>query len=109
MNESFSFWKPVIHLKSWPAVWLIGDYGWNAGQQRFDMNPVDSAVAETGHDVTLRQIEFSLSIPICAWCKPGVAGSAVIVSHGICLRHLKQMRLKLEKRRRKAAEISASA
>jgi len=40
------------------------------------------------------QIEFSLAVPVCAWCKPrergAVAGS---LSHGICLRHLKKLKL----------------
>ena len=47
--------------------------------------------------MTASQIEFPLAVSVCAWCKPkepdAVRGS---LSHGICPRHLK--RLKLEAR-----------
>jgi hypothetical protein len=40
------------------------------------------------------QIEFPLAVAVCAWCKPRDQGAlAGSLSHGICLRHLKKMKL----------------
>jgi hypothetical protein len=39
------------------------------------------------------QIEFSLVVPVCAWCKPRERGAPGAVSHGICLRHMKKLKL----------------
>jgi len=55
--------------------------------------------------MTGNQIELTLPVAVCAWCKPNERGSGIgAVSHGICLRHLRQFRLQLEcgvtKRRR---------
>jgi hypothetical protein len=73
------------------------------------MKLLESAGEEAVGNTSLRQIEFTLPVAVCAWCKPGtVGGTMSIVSHGICLRHLKKMRLKLEKHRRKAVEASHS-
>jgi hypothetical protein len=73
------------------------------------MKLLENPGAEAVGDTAPRQIEFILPVAVCAWCKPGVGGGAMnIVSHGICLRHLKKMRLKLEKHRRKAVEASHS-
>jgi hypothetical protein len=45
------------------------------------------------------QIEFPLAVAVCAWCRPNELGAAVgEVSHGICLRHLRKLRLDLQKR-----------
>ena len=48
------------------------------------------------------QNEFPLRIPICAWCKPKNRGVELgtglgVISHGICPRHLKKLRLELQK------------
>jgi len=43
------------------------------------------------------QREFSLSVSICAWCKPNELGAGLgAVSHGICLRHLKNLKLQAQ-------------
>jgi hypothetical protein len=44
-----------------------------------------------------KQIEFPLSVPVCAWCqpRPGNIPDARPLSHGICPRHLKAMRLQI--------------
>jgi hypothetical protein len=44
--------------------------------------------------MTERQIEFPLPVAVCAWCKPKEQGTgAGVSSHGICLRHLKKLKL----------------
>jgi len=43
------------------------------------------------------QTEFSLSVSICAWCKPHERGAGLgAVSHGICLRHLRKLKLQVQ-------------
>ena len=44
------------------------------------------------------QIEFPLSVPVCAWCKPGLKRGleSRALTHGICPRHLRVMRLKMQ-------------
>jgi hypothetical protein len=43
------------------------------------------------------QAEFSLSVSICAWCKPNERGAGLgAISHGICLRHLKNLKLQAQ-------------
>ena len=40
------------------------------------------------------QIEFPLAVSVCAWCKPKERGAGMgSLSHGICLRHLKKLKL----------------
>jgi hypothetical protein len=44
--------------------------------------------------MTSSQIEFPLAVSVCAWCKPKERGAVLgSLSHGICLRHLKKMKL----------------
>ena len=44
------------------------------------------------------QIEFALRVPVCAWCKPRHLGHGLgALSHGICPRHLRKMKLKLQR------------
>ena len=44
-----------------------------------------------------RQIEFPLSVAVCAWCRPRELGASLgALSHGICLRHLRKMKLELQ-------------
>jgi hypothetical protein len=44
--------------------------------------------------MTASQIEFPLQVSVCAWCKPQTrAGEPAVISHGICLRHLKKLKL----------------
>jgi hypothetical protein len=46
--------------------------------------------------MTGQQIEFPLSVAVCAWCEPVEPGASVgELSHGICLRHLKKLKLQL--------------
>lgn len=40
--------------------------------------------------MTGEQIEFAMDVAECAWCRPPKPGGK-IVSHGICLRHLRQL------------------
>ena len=43
-----------------------------------------------------RQIELPLGVPVCAWCRPRESHADVgMISHGICLRHLREMKLSL--------------
>ena len=47
------------------------------------------------------QTEFSLRVPVCAWCQPKKRGadpgnSPGSISHGICLRHLRKLKLELQ-------------
>jgi hypothetical protein len=51
----------------------------------------------TGAPVNPKQIEFPLAVPVCAWCKPRKPSPVLsaLVSHGICLKHLKSFRLEL--------------
>jgi hypothetical protein len=43
------------------------------------------------------QIEFPLAVAVCAWCKPKKRGTSVVaLSHGICLRHLKKLKLEAQ-------------
>ena len=45
-----------------------------------------------------RQIEFSMAVPVCAWCEPRKPGvTRVAVTHGICPRHFKQLKLETQK------------
>jgi hypothetical protein len=49
-----------------------------------------------------QQREFLLPVAICAWCEPKNCGvelgaSLGAISHGICPRHLKKLRLELQK------------
>jgi len=47
--------------------------------------------------MTASQTEFSLSVSICAWCKPTERGAGLgAISHGICLRHLKNLKLQTQ-------------
>jgi hypothetical protein len=40
------------------------------------------------------QIEFPLQVAVCAWCNPKERSAVVgVLSHGICLRHLKKLKL----------------
>jgi hypothetical protein len=58
--------------------------------------------------MTGSQTEFSLQVAICAWCEPVERGAGLgVVSHGICLRHLRKLKLQtqglLPKRIRRSA------
>jgi hypothetical protein len=44
------------------------------------------------------QIEFPLRVAVCAWCRPKERGDTLgAISHGICPRHLRKLRLQLDK------------
>jgi len=58
------------------------------------------------------QLDLSLRVAICAWCKPRTPlGEIGSLSHGICPRHLRKVKLELQgilpKRRRRARAHSA--
>ncbi len=60
--------------------------------------------------MTAEQTEFSLKVAICAWCRPHERGAGLgAVSHGICLRHLRDLKLQLQDlpRRRRSASLQA--
>jgi len=43
------------------------------------------------------QPEFPLRVAVCAWCKPRELGATIgVLSHGICPRHFREMKLKLQ-------------
>ena len=44
----------------------------------------------------VQQIEFPLAVAVCAWCRPRELGANLgELSHGICPRHLRKIKLKL--------------
>ena len=46
--------------------------------------------------MNVMQTEFPLSVAVCAWCKPSeLGGSLGAISHGICPRHLRKMKIQL--------------
>jgi hypothetical protein len=60
------------------------------------------------------QSEFPLRVPVCAWCKsknrsadPG--NSPGPVSHGICPRHLRKLKLELQMRKNGGHAAPATA
>ena len=59
--------------------------------------------------MTASQTEFSLAVAICAWCKPNERGSGLgAVSHGICLRHLRKLKLETQGLLRKRVRRSTT-
>ena len=45
-----------------------------------------------------RQIDLPLAVPVCAWCRPAELGAGPgLLSHGICPRHLRKIKLKLQR------------
>ena len=44
-----------------------------------------------------RQAEFPLKVAICAWCRPDERGTELgSISHGICMRHLRKLKLETQ-------------
>jgi hypothetical protein len=44
--------------------------------------------------MTASQIDFPLSVAVCAWCRPqDLTAGLGILSHGICLKHLRKLKL----------------
>ncbi len=55
-----------------------------------------------------QQIEFPLAVAVCAWCRPRELGANLgELSHGICLRHLRKIKLELQQTTRIAPKCSA--
>ncbi len=55
-----------------------------------------------------RQIEMPLAVAVCAWCRPRELGAGLgTLSHGICPRHLRKMKLKLQQMRGAAPKRSS--
>jgi len=53
---------------------------------------------ETAGEMMAQQIEFPLAVAVCAWCRPGELGAGLgALSHGICPRHLRKMKLNLQR------------
>jgi hypothetical protein len=43
------------------------------------------------------QVEFPLSVAVCAWCAPKERGHGLgSISHGICMRHLRNLKLEMQ-------------
>ncbi len=54
------------------------------------------------------QTEFPISVPVCAWCKPKEQRQVVgLLSHGICPRHLRLMKLEAQGFSRKRRALVA--
>jgi hypothetical protein len=61
------------------------------------MKVLENSVVRNAGETKPQQTEFTMSVPVCAWCKPrSGAVSLTVLSHGICPRHLKKMRSKLQ-------------
>ena len=65
---------------------------------------MDSTIEKAVRMNAPQQREFLLPVAICAWCEPknrGVEPGASLgaISHGICPRHLKKLRLELQKQK----------
>lgn len=57
-----------------------------------------STVSEITREVVAAQIEFPMSVAVCAWCKPVKPGTGLeVLTHGICPRHFRKMRIDLMK------------
>jgi hypothetical protein len=57
--------------------------------------------ADPKADRAADQPEFPLRVAVCAWCKPRELGATLgALSHGICPRHFREMKLKLQNSRR---------
>ena len=59
------------------------------------------------------QLDLSLSVAVCAWCKPRVpTGEPGVLSHGICPRHLRKVKFELQgfvpQRRRRSSARAAT-
>ncbi len=81
-----------------------------AGDYFVDKSGVGGDEGERWHTLMIaHQIEFPISVVVCAWCKPGEKGRGLgEISHGICPRHLARMKRQLangplRRVRRKAA------
>ena len=62
----------------------------------------------------LWQSEFPLRVAVCAWCKPknrgaGPDNSPGPVSHGICPRHFKKLKLELQSKKNGGHAAPATA
>ena len=64
----------------------VGGYEWSVAFSNLWQREADQMIAA--------QIEFPLTVAICAWCKPqDEATAAGTLSHGICLKHLRKLKL----------------
>ncbi|MDB6022754.1 MAG: hypothetical protein JWQ04_2611 [Pedosphaera sp.] len=60
-----------------------------------------NAITEITPHSRMQQAEFALAVAVCAWCKPkpgAFTPSSDVLSHGICPRHLRNMRLKMQRK-----------
>ena len=60
------------------------------------------------------QLDFSIRVAVCAWCKPrGPVSTGAVLSHGICPRHLRKLEQEMQgvtpKRRRRVAPQDRSS
>jgi hypothetical protein len=63
-------------------------------------------LANSKAERTADQPEFPLRVAVCAWCRPVELGTTVgVLSHGICPRHFREMKLKLQNNRRGGADV----
>jgi hypothetical protein len=58
-------------------------------------------------EMMAQQIEFPLMMTVCAWCRPRELGAGLgALSHGICPRHLRKIKLELKRTARIAPKRS---
>ncbi|HWV99875.1 MAG TPA: hypothetical protein VNZ64_09310 [Candidatus Acidoferrum sp.] len=64
----------------------LADYDWPVS--------IQNLWRREAHRMIAAQIEFPLVVAVCAWCKPqNRAASIGTLSHGICLKHLRKLKL----------------
>jgi hypothetical protein len=65
---------------------------------------------EIARETVAAQIEFPMSVAICAWCQPAKPGERIGAhTHGICLRHFRMMRIDLMKRAQECTHANGQA
>ena len=70
------------------------------------MNRLAHSAARKGA-LAANQPELPLRVTVCAWCKPRDVGTAVAaLSHGICPRHFREMKLAMQTGRRDGEGVS---
>jgi hypothetical protein len=61
-------------------------YAWSVAFSNLRQREADRMIAA--------QIEFPLTVAVCAWCKPQAPSARMgTLSHGICLKHLRKLKL----------------
>ena len=78
----------------WENSWLISEP--NRAYKSARMNRLEHSGNRCA-DGAAGQVEFPLRVAVCAWCKPRDRGATLgALSHGICPRHFREMKIKLQ-------------